>query len=392
MFQSMRLVAKRAIFIRIGIVGFFGACAFSAPSPIYAQPQERKSQKKVDPRAISSLREMQKRYAQLGAFELETSFLSFSEFLDENGNVLPKDSSATPPRTEPSAATGESTPNSDPKTKKDETAKSVDPNRGDENDTHTMPRKVRLRYLPPNRLKFELIEIGVGEKETAESWISDGKFFWTFNPTKNIYTKCSAPRNMRDFAKSGKISGGSLELAMIMGLDPVAEMEKEADEIAFSKVEKIESREMEVVLLRTHTDKHDVETTFFIGADSRLLERMKISTLPRARVAPTEKPTAFEPNPLDQLREPLSTQNGGIQEASDDDEKVQTKVTVVYENSIKRDPVFDVLTFAFEPPAKALYQAGLKEKTKRKTVVQQALEIAKEKRKGVVKSRKTIKL
>ncbi len=370
---------------------------FVLPGVSSGAPPSIQKKQVIDSRAVLLLKEMQNEYLQLTAFEQETVFFSKSEALDSSDPLIGKDSSATAPNKELTASISQSTLMREPekansKEIQESESNSVDsPSDVEEKGFHRLPRKVRFRYQAPNRMRLEMVEIGQNDQETIETWDSDGKLLLAYDPATNICVRNAAPKSLHALAKAGIMNGGSLELAMMMGLDALPEMQKQADSLNIVGREQVNFRETNVISLKSHSETREIETKFFIGIETHLLLRMQITTTPRLKAVEVEKPIAFELNPLEEVRGTQASGSPDVREFDPDEEKVQAKITVVYDNKIKSKPVFDALSFAYEPPRIARFQSGIHYQIKRKTIVEQAVELAKKIRKEKNGSHKTLK-
>ena len=224
-----------------------------------------------DPRALALLERMTAAYSRLKALDQRTEF--FAELIPFDAPDSPFGIPQRPtekPKTKTDAA-GDAKPNETKKaTKKAE----------------TMGRRLRLRYAFPNRLRLEMdaAEPG-GDKPTRYLWDSDGKFFWTTIPEKNWYTREKAPARLADFRRLERLDASSLEMLMLLGLNPFAHVREQCDRLTWEGAATARETAVDVVALRSDARTSETVAKLYIGHEDLLLRRVVIETTPA--VGPT---------------------------------------------------------------------------------------------------------
>jgi len=283
-----------------------------------------------DPHAVRLLHEMAEAYLRLPALRQETEFVSA---------VMPAVPLPAPPA-DPNGAAG-----------------TVAPAKGKDllSSERKLDRKLRLSFLSPNKLRFDVEDKDDGGKVQVSTWVSDGKWFWTFNPEKNLFSREKAPRTIRDFAALTHMTSGSLEILMLMGVDPFARIEDQAEAVRFAGREVVRDIEMDVVIMAADLGAQANETRLYIGANDHLLYRLASQTVQKEK----EKQRSGVGSPLDELEpEPRPIVQPDGQNDVPSLPGVRMKTLVTCDNLIEPNPKFDALTFMYEPPAGALYQTN----------------------------------
>ena len=222
---------------------------------------------------------------------------------------------------------------------------------------------MRLLYAGPNRLRMEMIEKGDTDDATQVfKWISDGKFFWSYNPAKNLYTKEKAPSRLKDFLRLTYLNSGCLELVMLMGVNPFANIGDQVGSLRYAGRETVNDVETDVLVMEADLGAQTTEARLYIGAEDHLLRRMVSETTPKSQV--TKR--AGVGSALDELAEdaksgppisrPLPGPDGVIPEETVPLPAVPMRSRVSYDNTISLSPRFDSQTFTYAPPAGAYYQ------------------------------------
>ncbi len=320
----------------------------------------------IEPKAVRILREMTERYSKLTSFKQVTSYSSTTLPMNpEEISDVPM-----PPAVSANRRNAAQTPElisneADIDLKRE---KSLD-------------NSVSLSYKSPNRLRLEFSFLGNKGKTETQSRICDGKILWSFDSEKKLYSKIKAPKYLRDILRVGKQTDGTLELAMLMGIDPFTDTLKNSLGVRCVGREQIADQEADIVSIATRTDKQDVQTRFFIGTESKLLLKMQVETAPLAKRIATIVAVPESVNPLDELKAPLVAPKSDVLEADPEDAVIRNRVIVTFANEVKSSPIFDETFFSFEPPANAFREGNPNEKIDVKSWRRRIEELAKKNRK-----------
>ena len=108
--------------------------------------------------------------------------------------------------------------------------------------------------------------------------MSDGKLFSAFVPKSHgseslLYTQEKAPRNIRSFVKLRNIDGGSLELVMLMGINPFQNLNPDVATVRVEQPAIVRGFETDAVTLISVTRTERVVLHLYIGKDDHLLHR-----------------------------------------------------------------------------------------------------------------------
>jgi hypothetical protein len=220
----------------------------SSPPP----PSPLDDQARYDPRAALLLKRMGEAYARLGSFDLH---------IDISSALIPLESAP--------GATVLSTTNVNP------TPFHVD-------DAALRPmHSLHLAFRQPNHLLIETEQVDpVTNKPFDVRWVSDGKNFWSYAGDKKVYTREKAPGSIHDFARLNYLNGGTLELLMLIGPNPFADLLQSVD--AAHRIGEAEVRGVptEVVSLQLEDPLEQSEVRLYIGKNDSLLYRMEIESIP----------------------------------------------------------------------------------------------------------------
>lgn len=281
-----------------------------------------------EPRALQLLQQMADAYARLPALEQQTEFYSALIPL-----IKPEISTANPEEKETPSPTDAAPPDS-----KDE----------------KLGQRLRLLYAGPNRLLLERRDNDPAtDKPVRTQWVSDGKSFWTYDEAKRWYTQEKAPARLRDFARLASLNSGSLELLMLMGINPFAGIKSQAEAVQCGGTETVRGILTEIVLLRISSPSDQTEVRLYLGKEDSLLCRLVVETSPIIKPPST---LGLAGDPLDEL---IQKAGAPPVQASPDDipaarSSLPMKTRVGYDNILKPRPEFDSLTFAFKIPKDAL--------------------------------------
>jgi hypothetical protein len=191
-----------------------------------ARPAGAQARVAFEPKALELLQQMVEAYGQLPALDQQTEFFSA---------IIPL---TAPPPSLPNQPSGEAAPAAGKDEKPGEDKK--------------LNRTLRLRFARPNRLNMEQKETDLGTgKLILNQWLSDGKLFWTYIGEKNWYTKERAPGSAAGFARLQHLNSGSLELLMLMGINPFAEIKAKTDSVRWEGSETVRGVSTDVIVMRT---------------------------------------------------------------------------------------------------------------------------------------------
>ena len=292
---------------------------------------------RYDPRATLLLKRMGETYSRLGAIDVNISI-----------------SSALIPLAEVSdSATLTTTANVDPA-----------PFQVDESSLRPQAR-LHMAFRGSNQLLMETEQTDpLTSKKFEMRWVCDGRSFWSYAGDKKIYTREKAPGNIHDFARLEYLGGGTLELIMLIGPNPFADLGQSVDATHLLGTADVHGVPTEVVSLQIEDPLEKSELRLYIGKSDGLLHRMEIETIP---VKHHEGPIKVG-SKLDALLE--AGKPAPIKQPGDDDPEntyrptQQSKETskprkavgsfLRFDNDITLTPSFAAGTFAFTPPKNSL--------------------------------------
>ena len=317
-----------------------------------------------DPRAVSLLERMTAAYGRLRALDQRTEFYS---------EMIPFDQPDSP-----FGIPKQPTENPDSAGKADAKPDAAGTN-GAKPDSKNKPvksgRRLSMRYAFPNRLRLEMSEAEPGsETPTRHLWDSDGKFFWTTIPEKNWYTRDKAPAHLADFRKLKQMDANSLEMLMLLGVNPFAKLREQCDRLTWEGAATARDIAVDVVALRTEAREGDTVAKLYIGHDDFLLRRVVIETTPAVGPATPGKIgdaldelAPEEPNPTPAPFDPSAPLNAPANLSGDAPALLDApplpappagakpmKTRLTYDNIITLNPAFDYDAFAFAIPENAL--------------------------------------
>lgn len=356
----MRAAKSRSVFTIFCIVS--GVVAARLPSA--AQNLPGLSRGVFDARAQKLIQRMVETYAQLTVFEQETEYSAELTPVGAPATAVPEGKKQP---SVPSPAV--------PTPKPDGTPGTALPPPLEQKSSH----RARLLYAEPNRLRMEISEPGETEDRPQTSlWISDGKFFWSYNPAKNLYTKEKVPSRLREFGRLTYLNNGSMELMMLMGANPFANLVEQVDSLRYLGTESVRGVETDVISMESDAGTQKIEMRLYIGAEDHLLRRVVSESGPKAQ-APKRGGVG---SPLDDLAEearpaPLPPQEGDVPQDSSPTPGPPMKSRLVYDNLISLSPRFNSQTFAYTPPDNAYSQTVPDPHRKPLTLKQRLAELVK---------------
>ncbi len=355
-----RLLLMNSGLLPLSVVGTGVSCL-----PIAAPAQTLSELRAVhkaahDPHAVELLKQMTDAYTHLTYFDQQTEYYSLQTPVQGTGEEKEKRRKGE-----------EETQSGRPPTGKDTIHNPQ---------SATSPSSLELPHVPVekpmghvvrlivagNRLRLDTTDAGDADTPAKTSTtLSDGKTLWVYNPTKNWYTQTKAPRTLRDFQKVANLGSSTLELMMMMGLTPFADVDEQFDAVKYEGTANTRGVQTDVVLLRTVSEKQIQELRFYIDVDDSLLRRLVIETKPIAQ-EPTAPP---KHNILDDLiaRPPAPPPTDTLEQPEvapgfEDPYPLAPPGTPMYiritsDNTFTLSPQLEPETFIFKPPAgAALYQ------------------------------------
>lgn len=213
-------------------------------------------------------------------------------------------------------------------------------------------RDLFLKSQAPNRLRLEMREPDPDDSgsDRLSVWVSDGKTFWTYSQEKHIYTQEKAPSRMSGFQKMGHLNTGSLELMMMIGVNPFTGMQKQVDCIVYEGTHTVRGVATETVSLVSTTPGNVTRASFYIGCDDQLLHRLSVVTTPRVLTRPAAPGRVGDELDalMDSAAPPPST---SLQDAETRTNPILTRLT--YDNLIAPSSQIDRTDFAFKIPLDA---------------------------------------
>lgn len=256
LFATRQVVAFRAGW-RWYAVLVVAALACDAPVIARSMPGKAMPISKVafDPHALELLQQMAVAYAHLNTLDQKTEFFAPAapESADDMDDVPIPSATGTilPPKREPKPLLDEK-----------------------------LPRELHLSVARPNRLHLTVTEPDDnGGPSKVSEWISDGKRFWTYTSDTRGYTQEKAPGTLSAFARLPHMTSGSLELLMILGVNPFTGIEKQATTIACAGTATVRDTPTDVVLLTSIAGPSTTEVRLFLGTSDRLLRRVVVDTV-----------------------------------------------------------------------------------------------------------------
>jgi outer membrane lipoprotein-sorting protein len=349
---------KTAAYRPLLFIVFLSFCLGLMPSHGSAQARQTPPDPRAarvaafDPRALQLLQEMVAAYTALPSLEQRTEFVTALIPLPP-----PKTPFSAPPRT-PDEADKTAPPAPNPDSSPSVSEPSAKPSGPQE---QKLPRVLRLFYQQPNRLRLESQETDPEtNKVLTDQWVSDGKTFWTYIAKKNWYTREKTPGRIGDFQKLSNMTSGSLELLMLMGVNPFADLKSAADAVRYEGTAVVRGVTTEVISLQMSSPVEETQARFYIGKDDHLLHRLVHETTPILG-PPVPGKVGDGLDELIDNAEPVQPPVIG-----EDGQPIPQEVTtapavspanrtrVTYDNILRRSSALPVDTFLFTIPSNAL--------------------------------------
>ncbi|HEV2474443.1 MAG TPA: DUF2092 domain-containing protein [Chthonomonadales bacterium] len=308
-------------------------CWAAAPAPARQSRPGARDPQPYDPAALRLLDRMADAYAHLPALDQRTVFYSSLTPVPAANDAGAQDGKPLTPATTTAKASGE------------------------------LKNSFVLEYSAPNRLHMEMDTFDPGtSKRFASEWISDGKVFWTYLQDQQLYTMDKAPRRIEDFRKLAHLNTGSLELVMLMGINPFANVKSQVESVRMGAGISVHREAAQCVILEHASSTQTVKASLYIGASDYLLRRVVIETRP----APAPLTPGKVGDSLDALVDPASSsggesptgEQGNLPDHFGSGRILPVITTISYDSTIDLRPAFTPQTFSFAIPSTArLYQA-----------------------------------
>ncbi len=246
--------------------------------------------------------------------------------------------------------------------------------------------QLHLAFRQSNRLLMDTVQPDpVTGKNYDLRWVCDGQYFWSYTGSKNIYTREKAPSNIHDFSRLEYLNSGTLELILLIGPNPFADLQQSVDSAHMADDALVRGIPTEVVRLQFETPLEKSEIRLYIGKADSLLYRMEIASIP---ITPYDGPIkvgskldglldASKPKPSQQDYDPS---NPGMPDPSAQPPPKPHKSFgsfTRFENDLDLSPSFANDTFTFTPPKGSLMLGGVAGPVKRLTMKQRIAMLAK---------------
>ena len=141
--------------------------------------------------------------------------------------------------------------------------------------------RLHLAFRQANHLLIESDQVdSVTNKPFDVRWVCDGQNFWSYAGDKKVYTREKAPGSIHDFARLKYLNGGTLELLMLIGPNPFADLLQSADAAHCIGEADVRGVLTEIVSLQLEDPLEKSEVRLYIGKADSLLRRMEIESIP----------------------------------------------------------------------------------------------------------------
>lgn len=248
---------------------------------------------------------------------------------------------------------------------------------------------LHVAFRGSNRLLIEMEQFDALTNRNFDlRWVSDGQNFWSYTGQKNIYTREKAPGSIHDFMRLKYLNGGTLELMMLIGINPFADLSDSVEGVHRLPDAAVRGVPMNVVSLEMEDPIEVSELRFYIGKEDNLLHRMEIASTP---VIPHEGPLKvgskldglLEANQARPLQQDVSSDPNApdAQAAETPKPRKRSGSFVRFEDDLDLRPDFPSGTFTFVPPKNSLQMGGDPAPVKHLTMRQRLQQMAKNARK-----------
>jgi hypothetical protein len=310
---------------------------------------------RYDPRASLLLKRMAETYSRLGAFDLRT---------DVSAALIPLDT--VPDSIAPTT--------------------NVNPTPFNIDESTLRPRShLHLAFRQSNRLLMETEEADATTGKNFDlRWVCDGQYFWSYTGDKKIYTREKAPGSIHDFARLQYLNAGALELIMLIGPNPFADLQQNVEGAHLLGEADVRGIPTQVVSLQTEDPLERSELRLYIGKADSLLYRMEIESIPvKLHDGPIKVGSKLDglldaDKPIPIKQEDIPSIPGVPDPPLPEPPKPHKPVGsfLRFENDLTLSPTFSNDTFAFIPPKGSL-MLGEQGHVKRLTTKQRIAMLAK---------------
>ncbi len=238
----------------------------------------------------------------------------------------------------------------------------------DDSPDRRIDRTVNLLFVHPNLLKITDSVTSAKEDADISKWISDGKVFSAYVPGSHnsqspLYTQEKAPRNIHDFGKLQNLNGSSLELVMLMGVNPFQNVTPEIATLRVDQSAIVRGIPTEVVTVIAVSRQERTEFHLYIGKEDHLLHRFVSDITPMQNDGATST-GAIIGDSLDEMQSETTSNISKINTSdpthpkdADDlslDPRTEAKrIRTIYDNIITPVTHTEMEDFKFNPPSGA---------------------------------------
>ncbi len=210
-----------------------------------------------------------------------------------------------------------------------------------------LPRIQKISFQSPNQFALELRENGENDSSRVEMWISDGSNFYTYQQAKKTYTKDKAPGRLRDFIKLNSMTSGSLEVLMMMGVNPFKDIKNLVQSVQMDDTNTRSNSSTDCILLKMTSPYELTELRLTLDLNSHLLLRLALERTAISSEVEAKHPLGDALDELDTAALPpasSSAQPAGVSQP------LKMKTLFSYDNTISLSPHFNPSTFTFIVP------------------------------------------
>lgn len=163
----------------------------------------------------------------------------------------------------------------------------------------TLLRVFHVEMAKPNLLHISILfpATDTGNLVLQQEFVSDGKYFWTYLKSKNVYTQDKVPVHLDDFVKLNSMEAPTPEVVMMLGVNPFQPITDSFQSAQLLDSARVDNVQTDVVQLYQKSSVHLTRITLFVGAEDHLLYRIVYESRP----APIERNPALVGDPLDAL-------------------------------------------------------------------------------------------
>jgi outer membrane lipoprotein-sorting protein len=241
-------------------------------------PKNRKvGTQAVNQDAVRILSDMAAAYARLSSLDMRTVFSA-----PDKRKQLPQ------PETPPDAA---DTHKADEKSAQPPAEKTAPPvitdsaATGDDIKQRKQYREIRVLYARPNLLNITDKAPDDPDPSHTSMWVSDGQFFNAYVPNSHgtsdlLYTKEKAPGSLRQFPNLKYLSSSSIELVLMMGVNPFANLNAATVTLSVDPPRVIRGVEADCVVMSSIAHREITTLKLYVGRADHMLYRMETDVAP----------------------------------------------------------------------------------------------------------------